>query len=151
MDCELIKLPEFARLNGVSERNVQKHISNHKEELEGHVDRRGRNGTWLDSTAQEILQKYITTPLPPVMVDDTLSRKNAELTEKLIELQEKYIALQAQMLEQRQLTIQAQQQTEDQTRQLRQELAAALAEAEAAKAELGRKLSWRERLTGKRK
>ncbi len=144
MDCELIKLPEFARLNGVSERNVQKHISNHKTELEGHIDRRGRNGTWLDSTAQEILQKYITAPLPPVMVDDTLSRKNAELQERLIELQEKYIALQSQLLEQRQLTIQAQQLTEQQTQRLQQEL-------EATKAELQRKLTWRERLTGKRK
>lgn len=52
----MIKLQDFARQQGVTDRAIQKHLKKYATELEGHVERRGHNGTWLDDEGCSILQ-----------------------------------------------------------------------------------------------
>lgn len=58
----LVRLKDFAELNRISERTVQIHIKENWEQLEGHVDRKGKQGTWLDDFAQEFLLDCIQLP-----------------------------------------------------------------------------------------
>ena len=54
MKGNCIKLSDFARDCGVTDRAVQKHLKKLETELEGHFERRGpQGGTWLDELAQE--------------------------------------------------------------------------------------------------
>lgn len=58
----LVRLRDFAEINRISERTVQVHIKNNQEELEGHIDRRGKQGTWLDEFAVNFLLDRIQLP-----------------------------------------------------------------------------------------
>lgn len=58
----LVRLRDFAEINRVSERTVQLHVKENWEELQTHIDRRGKQGTWLDDYAQEFLLKVIQLP-----------------------------------------------------------------------------------------
>ena len=58
----LVRLRDFAELHRISERTVQVHIKNNQEELEGHIDRRGKQGTWLDEFAVNFLLDRIQLP-----------------------------------------------------------------------------------------
>lgn len=58
----LVRLRDFAELHRISERTVQVHIKDNWDELEGHVDRRGKQGTWLDEFAVEYLLDRIQLP-----------------------------------------------------------------------------------------
>ncbi len=94
----MIKLQDFARDCGVTDRAIQKHLKKHEKELEGHFHRRGPNGTWLDETAQSYIRSLMKES--PVIVGDTLQQQEVEtlrkqvavLQEKLIESQEKHIS-----------------------------------------------------------
>lgn len=57
-----VRLRDFAEIHRISERTVQVHIKNNEAELEGHVDRRGKQGTWLDEFAVEFLLDRIQLP-----------------------------------------------------------------------------------------
>lgn len=57
-----VRLRDFAELHRISERTVQVHIKNNEAELEGHVDRRGKQGTWLDEFAVDFLLNRIQLP-----------------------------------------------------------------------------------------
>lgn len=57
-----VRLRDWAELQRISERTVQIHIKNNAAELEGHIDRRGKQGTWLDEFAQEFLLARIQLP-----------------------------------------------------------------------------------------
>lgn len=52
----MIKLQDFARQQGVTDRAIQKHLSKYADELEGLFQRKGPNGTWLTDEACEILR-----------------------------------------------------------------------------------------------
>ena len=58
----LVRLRDFAEVNRISERTVQVHIKNNEKELAGHVDRRGKQGTWLDEFAVNFLLERIQLP-----------------------------------------------------------------------------------------
>ena len=58
----LVRLRDFAELHRISERTVQVHIKDNWEELEGHIDRRGKQGTWLDEYAVNFLLDRIQLP-----------------------------------------------------------------------------------------
>ena len=52
----MIKLQDFARQQGVTDRAIQKHLNTYAEDLEGLYERKGPNGTWLTDEACEILR-----------------------------------------------------------------------------------------------
>lgn len=57
-----VRLRDWASLNCISERTVQIHIKENQEELEGHIERKGKQGTWLDEFAQDFLIEKIQLP-----------------------------------------------------------------------------------------
>jgi len=64
----MIKLQDFARECGVTDRTIQKHVKKHEQELEGHFFRKGKNGTWLDEFAQDFIRNLML--IKPVAVAD---------------------------------------------------------------------------------
>lgn len=52
----MIKLQDFARSQGVTDRAIQKHLKTYAAELDGLFQRKGPNGTWLTEEACEILR-----------------------------------------------------------------------------------------------
>ena len=52
----MIKLQDFAKECGVTDRQVQRLVNKYEAELEGHFERRGVNGTWLDEEGCVILR-----------------------------------------------------------------------------------------------
>lgn len=81
----MIKLQDFARDCGVTDRAIQKHVKNHEAELQGHIERRGKNGTWLDKYAEEFIRGLMKTS-PVVVGDNAQLRKIEELQEKIDKL-----------------------------------------------------------------
>lgn len=57
-----IKLSDFVELHRINVRTAQIHIKENIEELEEHIDRKGKQGTWIDEYAQEFLLKKIQLP-----------------------------------------------------------------------------------------
>lgn len=53
----MIKLQDFARERGVTDRAIQKLLRKYADEFEGLVQRRGPNGTWLTDGACALLQE----------------------------------------------------------------------------------------------
>ena len=78
----VIKLQDFARDCGVTDRAIQKHIKNHEEDLQGHIERRGKNGTWIDEYAEEYIRGLMKTA-PVVVGDNAQLRKIDELEQKI--------------------------------------------------------------------
>ena len=109
MDGKQLKLCDFARECGVTERAIQKHLKKLEGELEGHFERRGANGTWLDETAMSIIRGRMVAPPPPIVSDGNLVRENEELRAALLQMQSRYIELQEKMLSQSELLLEAQQ------------------------------------------
>lgn len=93
----MIKVNDFALEKGVSRQAIYKHLNNHKEVLQNHIEKRGKNGTWLDDFACDYISKLMITN--PVVLGDgrqqaeieRLKKENDELKNKLIEVQEKGI------------------------------------------------------------
>lgn len=78
-----VKLQDFAREKGVTDRAIQKHIQNHAEELAGHFERLGPNGTWLDEYAQEFISGLMYQT-PTVIMDAQLAREHEDLQERYL-------------------------------------------------------------------
>ncbi len=85
----MIKLQDFARQQGVTDRAIQKHLKTYAAELEGLYQRKGPNGTWLTDEACEILRsKMKQAPVTVFDVDPRVEKLEArvkELEEKLDE------------------------------------------------------------------
>lgn len=84
----MIKLQDFAREQGVTDRAIQKHLRKYEAELEGLFERKGPNGTWLTDEACEFLRSKMVTPPPPVLFSEDprverLETKVAELEGRL--------------------------------------------------------------------
>lgn len=97
---------------GITDRAVQKHLQKYAAEFEGHVDRQGPSGTWLDDTAQEILRSKIKRQPIAVFEEDPrverLQTENADLQNRLLKafelldkMQQKNDVLQASLDEQK--------------------------------------------------
>jgi len=86
----LVRLRDFAEANRISERTVQLHIKNNQDELEGHIDRRGKQGTWLDDFAVNFLLDRIQLPtkdevLIPTAREAALMSQISEISMRLAE------------------------------------------------------------------
>lgn len=83
----MVKLVDFARDNGVTDRAIQKHIQKHEFELVGHIDRQGNSGTWLDETAQNYIRGLLLRQPIAVIKDNEdyrlLREENIELRQQL--------------------------------------------------------------------
>lgn len=82
----MIKLQDFARECGVTDRAIQKHLKTYAGELEGLYQRKGPNGTWLTDEACEILRSKMKQ-LPPAVIDGETVRENDELKMRIRELE----------------------------------------------------------------
>lgn len=91
----MIKLQDFARDCGVTDRAIQKHLKKHEKALEGHFHRRGPNGTWLDETAQDYIRSLMKEA-PVVVADSVLQREKEELQAKYSAALEQIIVLERQ-------------------------------------------------------
>jgi len=83
----MIKLQDFAKQQGVTDRAIQKHLKTYATELEGLFQRKGPNGTWLTDEACEILRSKMKQQ--PVVVSETsevveqLRNENKQLLQAL--------------------------------------------------------------------
>ena len=92
----MIKLQDFARQCGVTDRAIQKHLKTYAAELEGLFQRKGPNGTWLTDEACEILRSKMKQN--PVVLVDTQSQTELEEAKARIEvLQEQRVELATQV------------------------------------------------------
>lgn len=95
------KIQDFARECGVTDRTVLYHISAMEKELSGHIERKGKKGTWIDETAEEIIRSRMVKH--PLIVQDTvnfaeenaaLKKQNTDLLQMVATLQQRLIELQ---------------------------------------------------------
>ena len=93
----MIKLQDFARECGVTDRAIQKHLKTYAEELEGLYQRKGPNGTWLTDEACRILRSKMKQQ-PIVVGDSEIYRKNEDLQKEIEALKDKLILAQEQAL-----------------------------------------------------
>lgn len=92
----MIKLQDFAKEQGVTDRAIQKHLKKHEKELEGHFERQGPNGTWLDDYACEFIRtRMIKQQI--VLGDDYYLRELESARAEIDKLKDKLI----QVLEER--------------------------------------------------
>lgn len=96
----MIKLQDFARQCGVTDRAIQKHLKTYAAELDGLYQRKGPNGTWLSDEACEILRSKIKRQ-PMVILD-------AEQNEKLQNLENENKKLLQELAEARRLIVEKQ-------------------------------------------
>lgn len=86
----MVRLTDFAEQNRITARTVQLHIQSNADELEGHIDRRGKKGTWLDDYAVNFLLGAIQLPtkedvVVPTMREAELMAQVADVTKKWAE------------------------------------------------------------------
>lgn len=95
----MVKLVDFARDNGVTDRAIQKHIQKHEADLLEHIDRQGNSGTWLDDFAQHYIRGLLLRQPLAVIKDNEdyrlLREENIELrtqigkaTDQILKLQD---------------------------------------------------------------
>ena len=78
----MIKLQDFAKQQGVTDRAIQKHLKTYADELEGLFQRKGPNGTWLTDEACEILRsKMKQSPATVFQEDPRVATLEGELKE----------------------------------------------------------------------
>lgn len=108
----MIKLQDFARECGVTERAIQKHLKTYAAELEGLYQRKGPNGTWLTDEACDIIRsKMKQQPVTVIETDERTAELEARIRtlETRIDEKEKLLALaQSQVSESQKLTAQLQ-------------------------------------------
>lgn len=84
----MIKLQDFAASRGVTDKAIYKHLKKYAADLENHIEKRGKNGTWLDDYACEYISKLMVSN--PVVLSEASDREEIErLRKKVEELQDK--------------------------------------------------------------
>lgn len=78
----MIKLQDFAKESGLTDRQIQRQLKKYEKDLQGHFERRGQNGTWLDEEACDFLRSHMRTA-PVALVEE--DARIAELEQKLRE------------------------------------------------------------------
>lgn len=81
----VIKLQDFAKGCGVTDRAIQKHLVKYADELNGLYERKGPNGTWLSDAACDILRSKMKQQ-PIVVSDGSLARQAEELKAENVQL-----------------------------------------------------------------
>ena len=84
----MIKLQDFARQQGVTDRAVQKILKKYESELEGLFERKGTNGTWLSDEACSVLRSKMKAQ-PTDVYDDSKDREIERLKDRIKELEER--------------------------------------------------------------
>ena len=79
-----MRLSDFAEVHRINVRTAQIHIKENLNELFEHIERRGKQGTWIDDFAQEFLLKTIQLPSKEEVYMPTA--REAILMEKLTNL-----------------------------------------------------------------
>lgn len=95
----MIKLQDFAKQNGITDRQVQRQLKKYETELNGHFKRRGHNGTWLDEVACSFLESK--------MLQSPVIQGGGDLLQKMAELQAENENLQKQLIKQQEQLIHA--------------------------------------------
>jgi len=109
----MIKLQDFAKQYGVTDRAIQKHLKKHEKELEGHFDKRGPNGTWLDEYACDFIRGLMKQqPMVISEEDPRVGILEAEKKELEAQLREANTAFQKYVSETTSLLVKASQQIE---------------------------------------
>lgn len=80
----LVRLRDFAEANRVSQRTVQVCIKENYGELGEHIDRRGKQGTWLDEFAVQFILERIKLPTKDEVLTPTI--REAALMEQIRDL-----------------------------------------------------------------
>ena len=123
----MIKLRDFARERGVTDRQVQRLLKKYETELTGQFERRGQNGTWLtDEACNFLIGKMRTSPV--VVGDEQQLREQVQLRKENDELLRENKELWRQIAELNQQLRLAAEEKAEQTK--------LLADAEAAKEQL---------------
>lgn len=81
----VIKLQDFAKECGVTDRAIQKHLVKYADELNGLYERKGPNGTWLSDAACDVLRSKMKQQ-PIVVSDGSLARQAEELKAENVQL-----------------------------------------------------------------
>ena len=102
----MIKLQDFAKQQGVTDRQVQRLVKKYEDDLQGHVDRRGQNGTWLDDEACEFLRSRMKQSPIVVLEGSDQVEQIMQLRDKLEQKQDKIEELQDKLLEEKQKNFQ---------------------------------------------
>ena len=137
----MIKVQDFATKYGVTDRQVQRLLKKYEDEMAGHYERQGANGTWIDETGERILRSKMRQA--PIVLHDSevgqklarLEQENEALKDKLILALEKVQEQQALLDDGRasQFMLQA---AEEQAKQTAHELAEAHQQLGAARQEV---------------
>ena len=93
MHGKWLKIGDFAARFQVSDRHVRRMVADNAVELEGHVEKRGAAGTWLDEEAVEILRGKLRNPteiLPAVREEEDPIYLRREIESLDNELKEAY-------------------------------------------------------------
>lgn len=80
----MIKLNDFARAQGVTDRQVQRLIKKYEKDLQEQFERRGQDGTWLSAEACDFLRGKMRSA-PVQVYDDAKDKKIEELEAELRE------------------------------------------------------------------
>lgn len=106
----MLKLQDFSRQQGVSDRQVQRLLKKYEKELEGLFERKGPNGTWLSDEACEFLRgKMKQQPLAVFEEDPRVERLNerVRMLEARLDDKEKMLTLAQQQVSEAQKQVAA--------------------------------------------
>lgn len=78
----MIKLQDFAKECGVTDRQIQRLLKKYAEECKGHYERKGPGGTWLDKECQQILRSHMKVK-EIVLFDSEQQKRIKELEERI--------------------------------------------------------------------
>lgn len=86
MGRKMVKISEFARQFGITDRHARRLAAENEPDLVGHYEKRGNAGTWIDEVGIEILRSKLRNPLEyvPAVVDEV---DPAVLKQQIIDLQ----------------------------------------------------------------
>ena len=73
----MIKVQDFAQECGITDRQIHRLLNKYEDEIVGHFERQGQNGTWLDETACQILRSKMKKLPPSVSDQQTVREKQA--------------------------------------------------------------------------
>ena len=98
----MIKLQDFALKYGVTDRQVQRLLKKHEDEMMGHFERKGANCTWIDETGERILRSKMRQA-PVIVHDSEVGQKIAHLEQENEVLKDKLLLAYEKMNEQQAL------------------------------------------------
>jgi hypothetical protein len=63
MAAKWVKISEFARKYGVTDRHARRLLNESESDMCGHFEKRGNKGTWIDDVGEEILRSKLRNPI----------------------------------------------------------------------------------------